>query len=151
MSKIIFFVPGIPATQGSKRPFVNKKTGKAIVVEDCKQNRPWRTDVKAFASEAYDGPLLDGPLRLTAEFRLPRPKGHYGSGRNAELVKPNSPAYPNVKPDLSKLTRALEDALKGVIWLDDSQVVAHDIRKVYALRGQVLGAHVEVEVMLATF
>ncbi len=36
------------------------------------------------------------------------------------------------KPDLDKLARALKDALKGVLYHDDAQVVVLLARKVYA-------------------
>jgi Holliday junction resolvase RusA-like endonuclease len=75
--------------------------------------------------------LLHGPLHLSLVFCLARPKGHFGSGRNADVVKPSAPRYPTVKPDATKLTRAVEDAMTGIVWRDDAQVVDQYVTKVY--------------------
>ena len=120
---ISFFVPGIPATAGSKTPFVNKKTGKVSMVPANKKQKPWMAIVRSYAQDAYAGPLFRGAIQLECKFYLPRPKGHYGTGKNADRLKPSAPAYPVGKPDCTKLLRAAEDALKGVIWHDDAQVV----------------------------
>jgi crossover junction endodeoxyribonuclease RusA len=66
---------------------------------------------------------LAGPVALLAVFSLPRPKGHYRTGRNAHLLKESAPNFPAGRPDLDKLLRALLDGLTaGGAWLDDSQV-----------------------------
>jgi Holliday junction resolvase RusA-like endonuclease len=136
MANITFFVPGLPAPGGSKRAFV--VGGRAVLTEDCKRSKPWRSRVAAVANDAHAGPPLDGPLALEMVFSLPRPKGHFGSGRNAGRVRPSAPAYPATKPDTTKLVRSTEDALKGIVWRDDAQVVEQVARKVYADRPGVL-------------
>jgi crossover junction endodeoxyribonuclease RusA len=81
---------------------------------------------------------MTGPILLEIGFRLPRPKGHYG----VKGLRPSAPPYPVTKPDLTKLLRALEDALKGLAWRDDSQVVAQRITKDYT--DGAPGAHVRI-------
>ena len=44
---------------------------------------------------------------------------------------PKGRTLPVVKPDLSKLLRSTEDALTGVLWADDCQVVRAHISKEY--------------------
>jgi Holliday junction resolvase RusA-like endonuclease len=83
----------------------------------------------------------DGPLGLAATFTLRRPKGHFGTGRNARKLKPSAACWPVVKPDATKLLRAIEDALTGVVWTDDAQVVEQLATKRY---GEPEGAHVEI-------
>lgn len=113
---MIVFVPGIPKPQGSKRAFVNPKTNRAVIVEDNTKTRDWRADVKVFARETMAGmPLLDGPIAITLQFVLPRPK-------STPKTKPTPPAVK--KPDLDKLSRAIFDALTGTVYTDDSQVVS---------------------------
>jgi Holliday junction resolvase len=126
------WVPGLCKPAGSKRGFFNKKSGKVMIVDACAKSRPWKTDVKAFATEVYKGPPLMGPVEVIAVFYVPRPKGHYGSGKNAAQLKSSAPAFPTTKPDLLKLMRACEDALTGVIYKDDSQIVVEHMFKVYA-------------------
>jgi len=133
---ITFFVPGRPATAGSKHGFALKKggqyTGKVVMVNDNKRYTDWRALVKHIASQAYQGPLLDGPLFLKAQFTLQRPKSHYYQTK-ARLgqLKDDAPHWVTSKPDCSKIIRALEDSLTGVIWTDDSRVVRLVTEKVY--------------------
>jgi Holliday junction resolvase RusA-like endonuclease len=145
MPTIEFFVPGMPKPGGSKRAFVNRKTGKPIIAEDCKGNKDWRNTVLFAARDAYQGPPLTGPVRLEIQFRLPRPKGHFGTGRNADKLKSSARDYPTVKPDTTKLIRALEDALTDAgIWQDDTQVIQQTAEKIY---GRQPGAMVRIAPM----
>ena len=125
---ISFWVPGICAPAGSKKGFWNKKAGRVLIVDDCKRSKPWQSDVKVFATVAYQGPLLRGALHVIAAFYMPRPKGHFNSRGQ---IKPSAPPYPISRPDTSKLFRAVEDALTGVIWADDAQVVIQYLHKLY--------------------
>ncbi len=131
---INFFVPGTPAPGGSKRPIKHKHTGKVVVIDDAKGNKAWRDRVAAFAFEHYTSEPLKGPLSLRLMFIVTRPKGHYRTGRNSHALRDSAPKWPTVKPDVTKLVRALEDALKGITWEDDSQVVTQWATKVYGSR-----------------
>lgn len=125
---IKIWVPGICAPAGSKKGFYNKKKERVIIVDDCKRSKPWQSDVKAFAHEAYQGPLIRGPLHVIAAFYMPRPKGHFTS---KGALRGSAQPYPTSRPDLSKLFRGVEDALTGVIWADDAQVVIQYLNKLY--------------------
>jgi Holliday junction resolvase RusA-like endonuclease len=131
--KIQFFVPGIPGTSGSKRSMpiykgkeCNKKwTGKTVVIPaNTKKQRLWMSDIKAEASKVYDSPLVTGAIELNVRFFMPRPKSHYGTGKNTNKLKPSAPKFHLQKPDKTKMLRAVEDALTGVIWNDDCQVIS---------------------------
>jgi len=134
--QIEFFVPGIPATSGSKTPFIykDKNSGKnrVAMAPANKRQKPWMSDVKAFAVEAYKGDPVTVQVGLYIDFYLPRPKSHYRTGKNSDRLKDSAPDRPTGKPDSIKLTRALEDSLKGIIWRDDSQVVTHHIERYYS-------------------
>lgn len=124
-------VYGRPQPAGSKRALVHRHTGRVVVTDDAKLSRPWKQQVARAALAQTAGQLLDGPLALTVLFVLARPKGHYRTGRNSELVRDSAPSWPTVKPDTTKLLRAVEDALTGVVWRDDAQVVRQLAEKVY--------------------
>lgn len=142
---ISFFVPGIPAPGGSKKAFVNPKTKRVVVVDDAKNNKPWRERVASFARDHLKGrPPLSGPLCVTLAFTVPRPKGHFGTGRNAGKVRDSAPPYPSVKPDALKLARSTEDALTGVLWIDDAQTVVLEVTKCY---GEAPGVWVVVSLL----
>jgi Holliday junction resolvase RusA-like endonuclease len=140
---ITFFVPGKAAPGGSKRAYVNQHTGKANIVDDAKNNAGWKAQVAKFAADRVPA-LLSGPLDVTFTFTERRPKGHFGTGRNAEKLKATAPAYPTKKPDVLKLSRSTEDALSGVLWVDDCQTVNLTARKRYGARP---GVWIEVREM----
>ena len=140
-SEIKFFVPGIPAPGGSKNTFINKKTGKVCVVDACKRNPAWRNRVAHFALPHKPDKPLTCAIELNVDFLMPRPKCHYRTGKNAGKLKDTAPRYCIKRPDTTKLLRALEDALTGIIWKDDEQVVKQVIRKHY---GENPGAMVRI-------
>lgn len=130
--KIIVF--GTPAPQGSKRGFVNRKTGGVILVESSDKVKPWREAVKFAAIAARDGGLpLSGPVAVSMVFTFARPAGHFGSGRNAGQLRAAAPSRPHGRPDLSKLARSTEDALTDArAYEDDSRIVEYlRLAKVY--------------------
>ena len=83
---------------------------------------------------AMDGPPIEGPVELFIAFVMPRPKCHYGSGKRSSVLRLDAPSHHTVAPDATKLTRSTEDALKGVVWADDSQVVRQEVSKGYGPR-----------------
>jgi crossover junction endodeoxyribonuclease RusA len=120
---ISFDVHGIPAPQGSKNPWGG---------EANKNTRPWRAAVTAEAAAAMNGrEPLSGPVQMKVEFSFPRPKSHYGTGRNADAVKQGAPFYVTRAPDVDKLARAVADALTGIVYRDDSQISHLNVWKVY--------------------
>jgi len=136
-----FFVPGLPATAGSKKGFGFKgKDGRIHVAmaPDNPRQKPWMSDVKLKAEEAFKIAPVRGPVRMELIFYFTRPKSHYGTGKNSDKLKPSSPEFHVVKPDVSKLTRAVEDAMKGVVYIDDSQIYRESHEKKYGQRPGVL-------------
>lgn len=132
-------VYGKPATKGSTRSFiprrkdgslVTREDGEPMVVtkDDSKDGKAWAGDVSRAAAEVMQQTGLElvrvAPLWVEAVFVRPRPRSHFGAGRNATVLRGSAPAYPAVRPDVDKQARAILDALKGVLWADDGQVVA---------------------------
>ena len=125
-NSIQFVVYGTPAPGGSKVGFPFKRkdgsTGVAMAPAS-KKTKPWMALVKSAAMEAYDGPLLTGAIETRMNFFFDRPQGHYRTGKYSGQLKDSAPEKKTTSPDLTKLVRSTEDALKGILWHDDSQVV----------------------------
>ena len=142
---IRFFVNGIPAPGGSKR-FVgmSKRTGRAILIDaGGKKNTNWKKIVAHIGKDAWGNrPLLTQALSLQVIFFMPRPKCHYRTGKNAHLLREDALARPVTKPDTTKLLRSTEDALTGILWADDAQIVEQHASKHY---GQTPGATIILE------
>lgn len=127
MGEVSFTVYGVAQPAGSKTPG-RRKDGGMFVRDSAKKGAPWRRQVAQVAGEAMNGTgLLDGPLQLVVTFTVPRPKGHYG----ARGLRPSAPRFPSVRPDVTKLLRAVEDAITGVVWRDDAQVITQHACKLY--------------------
>lgn len=76
--------------------------------------------------------LLEGPISLSLVFRLPRPKGHFRTGKNAGQLKDSAPYWHTSKPDLDNIEKALKDALSDIrAWRDDCQVCSVTKSKIY--------------------
>lgn len=136
---VSFVCVGTPQPAGSKTAFRDPRTGRIIVKDDNPKSKPWKKAVgKSALPEMTGRPLLDGPLSILIVFFLERPKGHYGTGRNAERVRDLAPARPIVRPDVLKLARAVEDALTGVVYEDDAQIVREHLEKHYGTPARVV-------------
>lgn len=142
-----FSVLGKPQPAGSKR-----HVGKGRIIDDNPHAADWKGAVGIAALDYLAGltgatehdeqPLwLDGPLGLVCVFTFGRPKSHFRSGRFAGQLKTGAPRAPTVKPDTTKLVRAVEDALTGIVWRDDAQVIEQSACKRY---GSPPGARVVI-------
>ena len=143
---IEFEVTGRAASQGSIRYHpVSGKDGKPLMRNgrpvllphhDSKVLQPWRRRVAANARIAMQGqPPLTGAIDLTVIVYRPRPKVHYDS---RGYLKDTAPTHPITRPDTLKQVRAIEDACTKIVWLDDSQVVDHRLRKMFGKTAKVL-------------
>ena len=154
-----FWVPGEPGPGGSKTFMparrkddrivveMNTTTGKEHVVGHYvdaggSKTKAWRTAVTGHG-RYYAGraPLLDGPIGWMVVFYQTRPKRHYRTGKFSHLLRDDAPAMPIVNPDLTKLLRSTEDALKGVLWTDDNRIATEYSAKRY---GPEAGARIIV-------
>ena len=114
--------------------------------EASKKVQPWRNAVRTETQAVCQQPVA-GPVEAVITFYLPRPKGHYGTGKNAGVLKASAPEFPAGVPDVDKLCRSTLDGLKeGGAYLDDSQVVDLHAVKRYA-HGRVPGADIHLSLM----
>jgi crossover junction endodeoxyribonuclease RusA len=115
---ISFTVPAIPVAQ--PRPRATTIHGAARVFE-AKKSHPvhaFKAAVALAAAEAYAGPPLEGPLRVTLICVFPRPKAMRWKNR------PQVRVWCEKKPDCDNLAKSVLDALNGRCFVDDSQVTS---------------------------
>lgn len=126
---VSFSVEGVPAPKGSKVVWRGR------LVEDNKRTMPWVRDIRTAALAAMRGrsPFpVRAPVAVQLVFALRRP----ASARNR-------PA-PSVRPDGDKLARAVLDALTGVVYADDAQVVSLSVDKMYVNHPYATGVYIRV-------
>lgn len=78
--------------------------------------------------EQGEAPPLAGALTVTVEARMPVPVS-WPKKRRADALAGVS--APTGKPDVDNLLKTV-DALNGVVWIDDAQVVDVRVRKVFS-------------------
>lgn len=132
---ICFTIYGIPQPQGSTRAFIPKGWSRPVITTDNKSLKPWRQDVSQTAQlemqKAGLSIVQNKPIFLCANFYFDRPKS---------LKK--SIVQKITKPDLDKLFRALSDALTGIVFKDDSQIVASTVVKSFGAPRMEVGVQV---------
>ncbi len=112
---IRFWVYGTPWPKGSMRAMLDRRTGRPFLIPDNDPRlRAWMRAVATTAKLHRPPTPLDCALEVTLTFFLERPKGHYGSGRNAGEVRPSAPPFPDKRLDVDKLVRSTLDALTGI-------------------------------------
>jgi len=135
---IRFTVYGIASGMGSKRAFVPKGWKRPIITDSNRNLKSWQSLVADAASQAIanrpDWQILEGGVRLSLEFFLPRPKSL------AKKITAHLKA-----PDTSKLVRSTEDAMSGIVYRDDSQVIELLATKAYTGTNDPPHVHVRVE------
>lgn len=125
-----FRVNGKPITEGSTKAF-NTAKGKPKIVHENPNLKAWRDLIKySFIDERNKGgkwEMTEAAIELKTVFFLKR-----GGNRNG---------------DLDKLVRAVGDALTGVCFIDDDQIV-----RIIAEKRKASDSHPEgVEISLKSF
>ena len=130
---LLIKVIGKPAPQGSK---VRTRYG---MREASEYVAPWRNQVVSSCIEQFinEGKIISDPVRIDIRFQFHRPKAHFGTGKNKDLVKASAPRFPSSKiiGDIDKLCRSTLDGLSvpsgGMLLEDDSLVMKLKASKTY--------------------
>lgn len=155
MTSITFTVPGTPAPGGSKNAFALKRRDGSLVmrgntpiiniVDAGKGNKQWRRSVAIMARKAMGStPPFVGPVSLNIDFTFERPASHYRVESKFNSLRNSAPKFRTQKPDALKLARSTEDAMTGIVYVDDAQVVELFVTKAW---GSESGAEITVTEM----
>jgi len=120
---------GAPKAQGRPRA---RNAGKFIQIYDDPKSAKAKQNLIAVVQEQAPEKLLDCPLRVDLYFYMPRPKSHYGTGKNAGKLKSSAPINHTKRPDIDNMRKLFMDALTNVFWVDDSLVCEGFTRKIYS-------------------
>lgn len=140
----VVVVRGLPQAQGSVRAFKNRAGKVWVATEGNRPSSPlgaWRTAIATEARRVFATvPVPREAVRVRVTLMWPRPAGHFGK----KGLLASAPALKKTKPDVDKAARAVLDALSGIAYVDDVQVVALTIQKAY---GELPGAEISIEVL----
>lgn len=144
-----FHVPGAPYGQPRARAVIRGTKGKmkgGVYTPGTADS--WKAQVVQAAQ--WSGFYADKgeAVSLTISFRFLRPQSHHGTGRNRRKLRPSAPAQHAKAPDINNLVKTVEDALKGHLWRDDSQVASYGaMDKRWTTSPHEQGAYVEVRLL----
>lgn len=115
-----------PEPQGSARGFpIQRQNGKigVSITSDNRKLKPFRHVIARTALAAIDVRPFAAkhvPVRMEIDFYFQKPAS-----------APKKRLFPVVKPDLDKLARSIFDALAGIMFVNDAQVIDCRVRKHY--------------------
>lgn len=130
-------IPGTPKPKGSMKCLGQVGKIRHQLTEDYRPGqKEWRDRIADTIRRKVTTRYAEGvPVQVDVTFTLPRPEYHYGTGRNAGIVKPRyewEPATNRGTGDVDKMLRLLLDALEdGGLLANDAQVVDAHAVKVY--------------------
>ncbi len=123
MPEIMIDIPIVPRAQKRARSRIAGKGGKLHWVQvytDAKQRNEQENFKAMLYRQLPEGfQLLQGPITLWVRVLMPIPQCSQKKYR--EYLAGS--IYHTKKPDLDNLVKQVKDCCKGVVWLDDKQVV----------------------------
>ena len=124
---IKFTVPGNPVAKGRARSFIrNGKIGHYTP----NKTMSYENLVKIMAAEAMDGlNPIDEAVLMNVGLYVQIPSSW---AKKKQMQARNGEVRPTTKPDCSNTVKGIEDALNGVVYLDDKQIVELSVKKYYS-------------------
>jgi Holliday junction resolvase RusA-like endonuclease len=130
MVKFLLTIPAEPIAQG--RPRLSSRGGFARAYDPPK-SRSWKALVADFAEKAMrDQGItkpMEGPLMVKIRFGFPLPKSQYRKN-------PKPMMWHMKRPDLDNLYKGVIDAMEGIVYPRDSEIVKVIMDKVIVPQGE---------------
>ena len=138
--QIHFQVEGDPKGKGRPR---FSRVGSFTKVYTDKQTLSYEAMISTFAKQAMGASEpLRTPVSVFLHVRLPVPESYSKKRREACLSGTEKPCK---KPDIDNIAKTYLDAMNGVIFKDDTQVIDLHVKKVYSAVAGVNVMVLEVE------
>ncbi len=125
-NEILFEVEGEPVAQGRPRFSSKNKVKRAI---DPPASRYYKMLVSHTAQKHKPKEPIEGPLEMYIDVCKPLLKSFSKAKREAAI---NQEILPIGRPDVDNYAKGIKDALNGIMYKDDSQIVKLTVRKYYA-------------------
>lgn len=127
-SGVAFTVPGKPVGKGRPRA---ARRGQHIQLYTPEKTVSYESTVALVAMQAMAGqPLIIGPVEVVMRMVLPIPAS-WSNRKKDHAV--DGIVMPTTRPDMDNVVKGIFDAINGVVWNDDTQVVDLHVKKRYGL------------------
>lgn len=144
MEAICFTVPGKPQGKARARTFYNPKTKGMSSMTPEKTVLYENLISTCYLQEAGEERFSDDAylkVRIQAFYEIPK-----SSTKTKKAAMASGEILPDKKPDIDNIAKAVLDALNGVAYRDDTQVVELQMRKKYSDRPRLEICIEELEV-----
>ncbi len=119
-------------------PKARPRLGRGGHVFTPKKTKDFEKKVRAVIGNKYTIPPLIGPVSMTLIFRM-------------KQAKTNKKTYPTQRPDLDNLAKAVTDAVNGMRYEDDCQIINLNLSKRWCEDDEVPGISMVVQPLSADF
>lgn len=123
---ILFTIPGKPIAQARARAV---RRANYVTMYDPKLSRQYKTIVATYAKQAYPLQPIDSAVKVVIDLFLPIPTS-FNKRRKQEAIE--GKLRPTKKPDYDNLVKGVQDAMNGICYTDDCQIVDAVISKYYS-------------------
>ena len=130
---IEFTVPGEP--KGKGRPRFSRVGKFTKTYTDAKTKMYEEKIASAARLHIYPNEPLETPLSITLILHVGVPKS-YSKKRTTDCL--TGKEWPTKKPDLDNVAKAFLDAMNGIVYKDDVQVIRLYVSKTYSIDPHVL-------------
>jgi len=132
MFSVTFIVIGTPI--GKQRPRF-RRVGNFVQTYTAAKTKTYEQEIGDVAKKAMGSTEpLETPLTVCVYIRVPIPASYSKKRTQACLDGSEKPIK---KPDADNVAKAALDAMNGIVYKDDSQIVNLHIRKTYAITGAI--------------
>lgn len=123
---ISFVVPGVPVGKGRPR---FAKRGSFVQTYTPEKTASYENLVKVLAMQAMKGTQpLPYPVRVAIDVAICPPVS-WSKKKRAQAL--SQLIHPTGRPDIDNVAKGILDAMNGVAYLDDKQVISLTVRKFY--------------------
>lgn len=117
------FIPGDPVPKGRPRVVYTRGRVRGYTPD---KTRSWESGARLAIAAAYvRQPVLRGPISMEIDVLLERP------------ASTPRRLHPAVRPDWDNYAKAVCDAMAGIVYEDDGQIISCTVRKIYATEAGV--------------
>lgn len=139
MSNLQFVIDGPP--HGKARPRITR-SGHAYTPENTRKYEKLIRDIASLAAYSQGWKITDEAVAVSICARFPIPESWTKIKKQKAL---SGELHPVKKPDSDNITKAVLDAMNGIVYKDDVQVIDIRVIKQYCTTGQRPGVDVEIK------
>lgn len=121
--------------RGKGRPRFSARLNRAFTPKETREYEKYvKTEFESQVGNTWDF-CIDQPLRMTITAYMPIPKST--SKRQMDMMLVDA-ILPTKKPDNDNIAKSICDALNGIAYKDDRQIVDLSVKKRYAIEPKTI-------------